>query len=129
GVTTPMVVWDGVRSSRRAVRGLVRRGSALGATVTRGQPADGAKTWTTRPVPAVPAGSPQAPGRYCGMSENADCAGLRALGALGDVELHPLVLLQAAEPVRGDLGEVDENVLTATVDGDEAEALVAVEPL
>src|SRR5438034_8789757 len=63
------------------------------------------------------------------MSEDADVARLRALGALGDLELDPLVLVEAAVAVGGDRGEVDEDVVTAAVDGDEAEALVTVEPL
>src|SRR5687767_6410634 len=64
-----------------------------------------------------------------GTSEDADRAGLRALGTLDDIELDPLVLVQAAEAAGHDLGEVDEDVLAATVDGDEAEALVTVKPL
>src|SRR4051812_12046292 len=62
-------------------------------------------------------------------SERADIRRLRALRALGDVELHPLVLLETAEAARGDRREVGEDVGAAAVLADEAEALVAVEPL
>src|SRR6187551_2228193 len=62
-------------------------------------------------------------------SEGPDPLGLQALGALGDVKLDPLVLLQAAEAAGLDGREVDENVLVAAVDVDESEALVRVEPL
>src|SRR5512133_161738 len=48
--------------------------------------------------------------------------------ALGDVELDLLPFLQAAVATTGDRAEVDEHVLAA-IDGDEAVALVAVEPL
>src|SRR6266545_3238534 len=71
------------------------------------------------PLPRVPAI----------VSDDPYTAGLLALGALGDVELDPLVLVQATEAVGLDLGEVDEDFLVAAVYGDEAEALVGVEPL
>src|SRR2546421_1696143 len=48
--------------------------------------------------------------------------------ALGDVELDLLPFLQAAVAAAGDRAEVHEHVL-ATLDLDEAVALVAVEPL
>src|SRR4030095_14375907 len=62
-------------------------------------------------------------------SERPDVGSLRALLALGHLELHPLVLVQA--PVSGglDSGEVGEDVGAAVVRGDEPEALVRVEPL
>src|SRR6266566_7828781 len=53
---------------------------------------------------------------------------LGALLALGDVELDLLPLLQAAVAAAGDRAEVHEHVW-ATLDRDEAVALVAVEPL
>src|SRR5438046_3135818 len=46
-----------------------------------------------------------------------------------DVVLHPLTLHQGAEALARDLGVVDEDVGPATVLGDEAEPLLAVEPL
>src|SRR5689334_16544949 len=82
--------------------------------------------WSGRPPPG---------GRHAGLatgglvSERANLLRLRALLALGDLELDPLVLLQSAVPARLDGREVDEHVSTPAVDGDEAEALVCVEPL
>ena len=61
--------------------------------------------------------------------DRADVLGLRALLALRDVELDPLVLVQAAVTIRLDGREVDENVLASAVDTDEPEALVRVELL
>src|SRR5678815_4032435 len=54
---------------------------------------------------------------------------LRALRALGDGELHPLVLVQGTEPTAADGGEAGEHVSAAVIGRDEAEALVRVEPL
>ena len=64
-----------------------------------------------------------------GRSEGADALGLGALGALADLELDALVLFQAAEAVALDLRVVHEDVSAAAVWGDEAEALLRVEPL
>src|SRR5262245_27475182 len=61
-------------------------------------------------------------------SEDADVRRLWALLTLLDVELDPLVLLQAAEPARRDGREVGEHIGAAIVLGDEPEALVRVEP-
>src|SRR4051812_12666367 len=61
-------------------------------------------------------------------SERADVLRLRALGALRDVVLHSLVLLEGAETLSHDGGEMRENVLAAVILGDEAETLVRVEP-
>src|SRR5512137_2092457 len=58
----------------------------------------------------------------------ADVGRLEPLGALGDVELDPLTLLEGAEPVHVDRGVVDEDVL-ATLLRDEAVTLRVVEPL
>src|SRR2546430_12248956 len=55
--------------------------------------------------------------------------GLRALGALADLELDLLVLLKATEAVALDLRVVHEDVGAAIVGGDETEALLGVEPL
>ena len=63
------------------------------------------------------------------VSEGADVRGLRATVTLRDVELDALVLLQVAETLAADGGEVREEVGASIVGGDEAEALVAVEPL
>src|SRR4051794_25415993 len=61
-------------------------------------------------------------------SGRGDLIGLRALGALDDLEADPLALFEALVPVHLDGRVVDEDVLAA-VDGDEAEALLGVEPL
>jgi len=53
---------------------------------------------------------------------------LPALGSLHDVELNRLPLLEAAETVRLDGGEMDENVL-AILAADETKTLSVVEPL
>src|SRR5688572_27823005 len=58
----------------------------------------------------------------------ANGVGLRALRALDDLELDALTLVKALVPVHLDGRVVDEDVLAA-VDGDEAEALLGVEPL
>src|SRR5690606_18805505 len=62
-------------------------------------------------------------------SDQSDVLGLRALLALHDFELHPLVLVQRAEAVHRDGGVVNEDVCVTAVLSDEAEALLAVEPL
>src|SRR5690606_26584933 len=61
--------------------------------------------------------------------ERTDVRRLQALLALLDVELDLLVLVQAAVAAGLDGAEVREDVLAAVVRGDEAEALVSVEPL
>src|SRR3984893_12955798 len=67
------------------------------------------------------AGPPRASG-------GADAGALRPLRALGYLELHVLVLLQAAEAVAVNLGVVHEDVRSVGA-GDEAVALLRVEPL
>src|SRR6188472_3587084 len=62
-------------------------------------------------------------------TDNADVASLRALLALRDIELHLLVLLKVAVAIARDRAEVHEDVGATVVLGDEAEALLAVEPL
>src|SRR5690606_10382038 len=69
------------------------------------------------------------PGPTKRQSDAANVLGLRTLGALGEVELDLLVVLEGLEALRLDRGEVDEDVLAAAVLRDEAEALVSVEPL
>src|SRR5207247_11318475 len=74
-------------------------------------------------------GSQKAPGPVRWRLERADFLGLGALlpppGGVGD----PLVVLQAAEAVSLDGGVMDEHVGGSVVRGDEAVALVGVEPL
>src|SRR5687767_3711015 len=57
-----------------------------------------------------------------------DVRRLRTLGTLGDVEAHPLVLIEAAVAVGGDGREVREHIRTAPVWRNEAESLFSVEP-
>src|SRR5699024_10362455 len=68
-------------------------------------------------------------GRRQVRSDRADALRLRALGTLGDLELDALRLLEAAVTLGLDGGVVDEDVVTDTVLGDEAVALLRVEPL
>src|SRR6266511_2137819 len=75
---------------------------------------------------SAPRANPAVPMRMC--LDGADVGRLRALRPLRDVELHALVVLQAAEAVGRDRGEVREDVLAAVVRRDEAETLVGVEP-
>src|ERR671925_295786 len=67
--------------------------------------------------------------RVGAWSGGADVVRLRALLALAGFEGDPLALLQRLVPAAGDSGVVDEDVLAAVVGGNEAEALLAVEPL
>ena len=62
-------------------------------------------------------------------SDGGDVLSLRALGALGDVELDALGLVKRTVAVRLDGRVVDEHVRSATVLSDESEALLGVEPL
>jgi hypothetical protein len=57
--------------------------------------------------------------------EGAHLVGLRALLALGDLERDALSLVEGPVAVRLDRGVVDEDVRAATVDRDEAEALLS----
>src|SRR5699024_12667834 len=66
--------------------------------------------------------------RRCGL-ERTDSLSMRALGALTDLELDLLVLLEGTEARALDLGVVDEDVSGAICRSDEAEALLSVEPL
>ncbi len=61
-------------------------------------------------------------------AHGSDVGSLRALGALGDFELHVLVLGQGLEAAALDFTEVGKEILAAVVGGDEAEALAFVEP-
>src|SRR5689334_6731622 len=62
-------------------------------------------------------------------SERTNVLRLRALGTLRDVELDLLVLVEGLVALRLDRGVVDEDVVTTVLLGDEAEALLGVEPL
>src|SRR6266404_1403041 len=62
-------------------------------------------------------------------SEGADVLRLRPLLALRDVELHALTLVEGLVALRLDRRVVDEDVSAAVGRRDEAEALLAVEPL
>src|SRR3954469_25723375 len=57
-----------------------------------------------------------------------DVRGARALGALLDLVLELVVILQRLETRRLNGGEVHEEILAAVVGRDEAEALLVVEP-
>jgi len=65
-------------------------------------------------------------GRYA--SERADVLRLRPLLPLGRVELDLLVLIQRPVARARDRGEVDEHVRGPVIGGDEAKALIGVEP-
>ena len=54
------------------------------------------------------------------------CDRPRTLGSLTDLELNPLVIAQRIAPTN--LGMVDEQIFSATVDSDKAIALIPVEP-
>jgi hypothetical protein len=54
---------------------------------------------------------------------------LGALGALTDLELNALVLVEGLEATGLDLGVVNEDIAIGVIRGDEAEALFSVEPL
>jgi hypothetical protein len=53
---------------------------------------------------------------------------LGAFGALGDLELHSLILFERTEAATLNLGMVDEHILCAVVRCDKAKALFAIEP-
>src|SRR4051812_32791067 len=59
--------------------------------------------------------------------DGAHCVGLRALLTLGHLELDPLTLLEGLVAIHLDSAVVNEHVTTA-VHGDEAVALLGVEP-
>src|SRR5690606_11629608 len=83
-------------------------------------------TTTTAPGPCGPgAVSDERQGEPAlRVSEGADGVRLRALGALGDLELDPLGLLEGLVSGGLDGGVVDEDVRATAVLGDEAEALL-----
>src|SRR5690606_2179293 len=63
------------------------------------------------------------------LLDDADVLRLRALGAGAGGVFHLVALVQALEARALDRAEMHEEVLAAVVRGDEAEALVTVEPL
>src|SRR4051812_20562032 len=60
--------------------------------------------------------------------DGTDVRGLRAFRALGSAELHPLTFVERTEAGRLNSAVVHEHVSTSAIDGDEAEALLRVEP-
>src|SRR5699024_5339646 len=66
--------------------------------------------------------------RGCEGSERADVRCLQTLGSLLDVELNALVLLEVTTTGARNRAEVRENVGGAVLGGDEAVALVGVDP-
>src|SRR5690606_32211817 len=90
---------------------------------------------TAEPTPDIARPSPPLPvvrdelWMNASSAERANSGGLRALGALADLELDLLVLLEGAEARTLDLGVVDEDVSGAVLGRDEAEPLLRVEPL
>src|SRR5688500_17601774 len=77
------------------------------------------------PPPGSPVGAPP----KCWRSDGAHVLGLGTLGALGDLELDALVLLEGLVALHLDRGEVHEDVVAAALLRNEAEALLGVEPL
>src|SRR5690554_6848128 len=73
-------------------------------------------------LPSLPACGSRRAGDY-------DVLRLRTLGALFDVERHLVAFVQRTEAVGLDRREVDEDVGASVVLCDEAEALLAAEPL
>src|SRR3954449_3783305 len=88
-----------------------------------------------RESPAAPGSeSTQAPTEGSGpawmnRSERTNVLRLRTLGALRDVELDLLVLVEGLVALRLDRGVVNEDVVAAVLLSDEAETLLGVEPL
>ncbi len=55
--------------------------------------------------------------------------GFRALFPLCRLELDPLVVLQRAEPLSGDIRVMDEQVVTAVIGSNESKSFIVTEPL
>src|SRR5829696_9225578 len=70
----------------------------------------------------------EGPSCSCSLRKRPHVRGLRALGAVGDLELDGLALVEGLVAVALDGREVDEDVVAA-VAGDEAVALLVAEPL
>src|SRR6187455_7018 len=82
----------------------------------------GRRAQAGRPAPRA------APGRSCVVLGSGNVSGLRALGAVDDLEFNRLALFEGAEAVAGDGGVVHEHV-ASTFTLDEPIALGVVEPL
>jgi len=67
-------------------------------------------------------------GQTCLLLDSLNVLSLPALGAFGDVELHGLAFLEAAEAARLNRGEMHKDVF-ATLTADETIALGVVKPL
>ena len=65
---------------------------------------------------------------YVSYLDGSDSYCLGSFGSLLNLELNTLVFLERTMAASLDLGVVDEEVLRAVVRGDEAEALLTVEP-
>src|SRR5690606_22087782 len=90
---------------------------------------DAVRRRTPRPLRAGASGKIRGRRVRRARSERRDVRRLGALGTLRHVELDLLVLLERAVAARVDRGEVREDVSAALVGGDDAEALLGVEPL
>src|ERR1700728_54563 len=87
---------------------------------------------TRRPYVREERGGPDEPPRSVSSaagSDRADRVSPRALSAMADGELDPLVVLEAAVAVSLDGGVVNEDVGSAVVGGYEPEPFVRVKPL
>ena len=62
------------------------------------------------------------------QSDAPHVGGLQALGALGDLELHGVTLVQAPEPLHCDGGMMHEDIVAVRA-GDKAKTLGIIEPL
>jgi hypothetical protein len=67
-------------------------------------------------------------GETPGVLDNGHSDGLWAFGALGDVELHALIVVKRAITTRLNLRMMNEHILRVAVWSNKAEALIAVEP-
>src|SRR3989440_1709843 len=114
--------WDATKGASRAPVGVGKTCSVPGQSP--GQREATGCTDADAPDRQLAVGTRSAMG-----SDGADVRGLRTLRALGDVELDPLVLLQATEAAGADRREVGEHVRATTIRGDEPETLIRVEPL
>lgn len=90
---------------------------------------DGQGASVRRRRTARPAGAGRAVLEDLVSADHVDVGGLGALGALDNLELHAVVLVEALEARALDGAEVREHVGGAVLGGDEAEALFGVEPL
>src|SRR6478609_4055459 len=70
-----------------------------------------------------------AAGRRADCLDQRYAGSLGTLGALADLELNALVLVEGLEAAGLDLGVVNEDIAIGVIRGDEAEALFSVEPL